>query len=301
MRRKPQPRGFSLVELIVVILVLGILAAVLAPILRSSLEAFFDTRRRAELTDIADTALRMISRDIRRAVPNSYRLDSPTTPTCLEFVPIKTGGAFRKYPDTAPSRPGSDPLALTGDTSFDVVSYFSYLNQRSPVPEVGDDVVIGNLTADDVFSSMQPGKTRARVKNRTIPPPPLMLYGTSKIELWYDAEHSPNQPVSFPASTVSRRFFVVDQKERVVFYRCDAVGESNGNGTGTLQRRVRDNYSDPICTGTAEVLAKHVSKCNVGFISSSSAQFGYIWLELELLQAGERVRLFTTVQVSNVP
>src|SRR6185503_18991127 len=70
--------GVTLIEMIMVIMITGILAAVSVVFLRGPVEGYVDVARRAELTDIADTALRRITRDLRTALPNSIRVtESP--------------------------------------------------------------------------------------------------------------------------------------------------------------------------------------------------------------------------------
>ena len=54
--------------------------------------ARFASARRAALTDTADTAVRRMARDIRKALPNSIR---QTSDQCVEFIPTKTGGRYR--------------------------------------------------------------------------------------------------------------------------------------------------------------------------------------------------------------
>ena len=53
-------RGFTLVEVIVTILLLAILGAVAGYFIRPAIEAFIAVQRRAELSDVADTALRRL-------------------------------------------------------------------------------------------------------------------------------------------------------------------------------------------------------------------------------------------------
>ena len=69
-----------------VITITGIIAAMVAVFIRSPIDAYVATARRAMLTDIADTAARRITRELQAALPNSARVDG--TGRFLEFVPI---------------------------------------------------------------------------------------------------------------------------------------------------------------------------------------------------------------------
>ncbi len=129
--RSVRGRGFTLVEAIIVIVLTGILAAVVAVFLRAPVQAYFDVARRAELTDIADTALRRIGRDLRQALPNSVRVTAGNT--AIEFIPIKTAGRYRE------AGPGDIlDFSSSTDTSFDVIG---------PGVDVasGDQIVVYNL------------------------------------------------------------------------------------------------------------------------------------------------------------
>ena len=107
-------RGFTLVEAIIVIVLTGILAGVVAVFLVIPVTGYFDVARRAELTDIADTALRRIGRDLRLALPNSIRVTSGNT--AIEFIPIKSAGRYRA------DGPGDFlNFSSAGDNSFDVI------------------------------------------------------------------------------------------------------------------------------------------------------------------------------------
>ena len=68
--------GFTLIELIMVIIITAILGTVISRIISRPVEGFVDISRRAELVDIAEVSLRKMSREIRLALPNSVRLRS---------------------------------------------------------------------------------------------------------------------------------------------------------------------------------------------------------------------------------
>ena len=70
---KSSEAGFSLVELILVIVITGVIAGVVVVFLRPAVDSFAAQRARAELQGAAEAALNVMQRDIRRAVPNSLR------------------------------------------------------------------------------------------------------------------------------------------------------------------------------------------------------------------------------------
>jgi MSHA biogenesis protein MshO len=87
---RPHQLGFTLVEAVVSIAVVGVLFAIVALFLRSPVQGYLDTTRRAELSDIADVAVRRLVRDLRLALPNSVRVDA--SGRYLEFLQVTGGG-----------------------------------------------------------------------------------------------------------------------------------------------------------------------------------------------------------------
>jgi MSHA biogenesis protein MshO len=106
-------RGFTLLELVLVIIITGVMAAAIAVFFKPAVDAYFDARRRAELSDMADTALRRIGREVRRAVPNSIRVPGDQ---CFELAPTKSGGLFRRETDIVNAN--ANPLDSTGPDSL---------------------------------------------------------------------------------------------------------------------------------------------------------------------------------------
>jgi len=129
-------RGATLVELVVVMVLLGIIAAVAALALNDPIRAYRDANRRAELVDIADTALRRVARDVRLALPNSLRV----TGANLELLLTRTGGRYRAQTDGSGQ---GDALEFAGaDTQFDVLG----LPLAGAVP-TGQGIVPGDIIA----------------------------------------------------------------------------------------------------------------------------------------------------------
>lgn len=276
--------GFTLVELVVVIAVTGVLAATLVVFFTPAVNSYFDARRRAGLTDAADTALRRIARDTRSAVPNSIRLPHPH---CFEMLPTSAGGRYRMAPDTLIA--GSEALDTSQpSTGFDV------LTPLSTAPAAGDWVVIGNHNTNDVYEN----RNRAQITG--VSPPADAAHGTLRINF---------ASTQFPAGYEGGRFSVVPGNggKPAVFYVCQNPGLTGGSGTGTLLRLTRDFVPGypAACPATAgaAVVATHVSNCSFVYTSASSStqQNGFVSMLLELTRDGETVALSFGTHVDNVP
>ena len=92
-------RGFTLVEAIIAIVIIGILGAIVAVFIRAPIQGYVDSVARAEAGDEADLALRRMAREIRLALPNSVRVSA--NGDAIEFLLTKTGGRYLAVEDGA--------------------------------------------------------------------------------------------------------------------------------------------------------------------------------------------------------
>ncbi|MDR1064624.1 MAG: prepilin-type N-terminal cleavage/methylation domain-containing protein [Azoarcus sp.] len=275
-------RGFSLMELIVVIMVMAILGGSALVFFRPALDSYFDSRRRAELTDMADVALRRMGREVRAAVPNSVQTHGTA---CFRFVRTVGGGRYRKLEDM--TRSGSKALDLTqAAPEFDVLSPLQ--------PAVGDWVVIGNQTGSDVYA----GHNRATITGSSAVDSSL---GTTRLSMG-----SMNGTYA-PFSYMDGRFVLTPRTNPVVTYVCSGAGlNAAGTGTGTLKRIAGDfdgGGTLAACPSGGDLLAWHVSACRFVYDPNMGAtqQSGFVWMELELAEANEKVRLTSGAHVINLP
>ncbi len=96
MRVYPNQTGFSLLELILVIVLLGILASGAGLLISTPIKAYSDQLRRTQLVDQGELALRQIALDIRGALPNSIRFqDLGADGWALEMTNTLAGARYR--------------------------------------------------------------------------------------------------------------------------------------------------------------------------------------------------------------
>jgi len=135
-------QGFTLIEVIISIVVLGILSAIVAVFIRAPILGYRDTVDRIEVTDQADLALRRIARDLRVALPNSVRTASDGAGnTVLEFLQTKTGARYLSIDDDGVDQSKILNFEDPADKDFTAIAPLGSFAQVAK----GDYVVVYNL------------------------------------------------------------------------------------------------------------------------------------------------------------
>jgi MSHA biogenesis protein MshO len=286
--RHKQQTGFTLVEMIMVMVITGIIGGMVAIFIRAPVQGYVDSARRAELTDIADTAERRMARDIRTAVPNSVRTSGCAVATpCVEFIPTKDGGRYR-----ASGTGNVLSFGSSGSHSFDVIGD----GTGNPVSVAANDFIVVGSTQSD--GSLPYNKASAGV---------LRAFSSQTPGIIQTITFSGN---TFPdtAALTSQRFDVVDGAQQAVTYACETDTSANtADGSKKLVRYW--NYwtgaGTPYASytsgnGKSAILATKVSACSIVYLVANQ-RLGLLTILLTLNSNGETVTLYNEIHVNNSP
>ncbi len=273
--------GFTLLEAVVVIAVMGIVGSLLTVFFQGAVGSYFETVRRAQLSDVADLALRRIARDIQAALPNSARVDA--SGFYLEFVPVRSGGRYRASPDG-----GTNALDVSNaaDDDFDVLG---------PGVEIaaGDQIVI--------YNTGQEGANAYKAQNiRAFTGTPGAAVSLVRFSL---------APGQFPRDSDSFRFQVVS---KAVTYACDGASGTLWRFANYALQQVQPTSmsASSLATDSGNVagapLATNVvcasDASNIGTGFEVRGADGLVLLRIELRDAsGETLSLWREVHVDNAP
>lgn len=290
--------GLSLIEMVTVIALTGLLSVGLAGILQTPMNGYVAVSRRAELVDQAHLALGRLTRDLRRALPNSVRVAG--SGSVLELMHTVGGGRYRAEPGTNdPGGPGEvdhtaadDWLSFGGDTRFNLLGRFQNLAfGYGTALAAGTRLAVyptGGTIWSDAATGADPGVITPATTSVTI------FDDGDEDQLRLDTSHR------FSLASPSARLFVVDTP---VTYLCDAA-------SGVLWRV--DAYAvaatqptslgaAPLSGGAARRAADRLELCSFTYDPGSPTRAGLVTVEMVLVQGDERVRLLQQMQVQNAP
>lgn len=261
--------GFTLIEAIIAMVLTGIVGAVAAVFLKKPVDAYGDSARRAELTDMADTALRRMVRDLRLALPNSVRTTTSGSNAYLEFLLTSGGGRYRAQPTSGGT---GDPLDFdAADASFDVIG-------AAPACGTGQYVAIFNLGPAVSGADAYAGDNIAACS------------GVSGSVVSLAAAFR------FPFESPGHRFQVVDTP--VTYEYVAAAGELRRHwGYG-----ISASQATPPTGGSSALLAQNLTAAAFEYSALVLAQrAGAVALSLSITRSGETIRLTHQAHVSNIP
>ncbi|GLX77861.1 MSHA biogenesis protein MshO [Thalassotalea insulae] len=184
MSRINRQQGFTLVELVTVIIILGILAVGASRFLQFGALIFTEASDRDELISSARFAIERLNREVRNAIPNSVYVDNSTGNDCLVFTPILASSRYIDLPVAPESK--KDAVSLI---PFDKSNFAN-----------ADKVVVYPLIATDLDSASEKNHLFSTLDENTGANNPWVLSFSSGVLFETD---SPTQRIYFYGSNTS--------------------------------------------------------------------------------------------------
>ena len=95
-------QGFTLIEMVAVIVLLGVIGAGAIQYISLSVGIYNDSARRDNLSQMGRYAVERVAREIHNALPGSVRVERGAGSQCLEFMPVTAASSYLGRVSDAP-------------------------------------------------------------------------------------------------------------------------------------------------------------------------------------------------------
>jgi MSHA biogenesis protein MshO len=288
MTRRIQPvRGFTLVELVVVITIAAIVAVFMVFFLGTPVDAYFAQSSRAGLVDSADRILRSLSADVPMALPNSLRQSGGGGVLALEL--LATTGVARYYGTgdksyLPPAQEALEELSIgQPDTDFYTLELFGAAN--------GSYLAIDNQ-----------GLPGAYAFGGVMTPLPPQFTITAVGATVEDHVHFAGAGFNFTNASPTNSVFLVSGP---VSYLCDTNAQTVQRYTGYAISAAQPATDAQLMAAgaTRSLVAQSVAACTVTIVPAPvSALYGQLAIvEVTLTSNGETLQMFDEIATESVP
>ncbi|WP_057832744.1 PulJ/GspJ family protein [Colwellia sp. TT2012] len=268
--------GFTLMELIIVIIIMGVMSVGIAGFINLSTQTYLNVIERDELLANARFAVERLNREVRNAVPNSMREKSNSITRCLEFVPIIASTIYTEIP-VAPD---------AADQNIDVVPFElangnDYRCDASSVSDPCNDVVIVYpLKKSEVYQAHNDNLGKA--------------FQIRKYPAASDSELELLQKITFTEDSPTNRAYIFNSPVSYCL-----------NG-GTLKRYV--GYAFQVTQALPPSIEGSLMAEGLDFSSSSFTVFeaslqrnAVVQIKLNFTRDGEQVVFDNAIHITNIP
>jgi MSHA biogenesis protein MshO len=281
-------RGFTLIELAVVITIASVVAVLMLGFLTTPVDTYYAQTRRADLVDSADRVLRSVDSDVRSALPNSIRKTTVGSVTALEL--LATAGVARYYGsgDKSYLPPAQEALQelATGapDNAFYTLSLFASL--------AGNYLAVNNQGSPGAYG----------FGGIMTPLPPTFTI-TPNVVTSEEQVTLTGAGFNFSTDSPTHRIFLVSGP---VSYLCNTTAQTlnrySGYNIATLQ--VTTDTGLIAAGATRSLIAHNVSACNVTVVPAPAFPKRYgqlVILSATLASSGETLQVFEESATREIP
>jgi MSHA biogenesis protein MshO len=276
----------TLIELVIVIVLSAIVVSFMTRIIVTPIDAFTGQKLRAQLGDAADSALRLMARDLRSALPNSVRTASSGSVVALELLATVDGA---RYQDNGPLSNAALSLDFTAaDTGFSTTVPFSavtlpYSSSASYLSIYNVGVPGANAYA--LANVITPAGTTITIAAGATPNAQLVTM---------------NPGFQFSFGSPRKRVYLVSGP---VSYLCDTsigvVTRYSGYAISAIQPVSAASLA--AAGASSGVVATNVAGCQFTFAAGTSQRVGMASLLLQMASGGQEVQLLQQTHVVNAP
>ena len=286
--------GFTLIELIVVIVISAAVAVFMVLFLDTPIESYFAQTRRSDLVDSAHRIGDAVTADARTALPNSMRVNAAGT--ALELLAAEGVARYYGKGDKNASGGGQANEELTigsAATVFGTLDSFTSqaLPYQAPYLSIGNLGTAAYTAYNSATGVMTPASTVVSVgPNPSLTPPPAFVTAENQVTLsaamTFRAAGAPaTQPSVHNAYLVSGP----------VSYVCNANAANPAAGTLKRYSGYAITRAQPVPpAGAGALIAHDVSQCTIAIVPAPA---GYAYGQLAILRVtlssnGETLQVF---------
>ena len=272
---KKYNKGFTIIEMVIAITILGIVGGLSALIIDRTVDGYDATARRAKLHSGVRLAVDRIAREARHALPNSVCTydGSNCNNSANRFYFLKTidAGEYQtlsgNYASGNPRAPL--PISPTTATSFDILS------TDNLTASANDWVVVYNTNNTDIYSATTKRKQITSITLKDID-------GTNNV-----AVVNFSSSISFPTHSPSRRVQVIEDNA-TIFYL-----------SGTDLYRATSTFSAPNTPVDERLLLENVTSLDFSYKPGTQQRASVLTIDITITVKGEAVRIIHEAHIQN--
>jgi MSHA biogenesis protein MshO len=270
-----QQEGFTLVELVTVIVILGVLATSMTSFLRFGTQIYTDATDRDALISTARFVVERLNREVRNALPNSARVVAVGSKQCLEFTPIAHSAIYLDIP-VAPE-PESNIGRLAPFASALVTN-----SSKVAVYALNTSDIYENTTVIADFDSLSPAIERL-----------LLDDDSPEVILTFD---TPANPIHFNADSPTNRLYFIESPVAYCLEGNDLYRYSGYQNSAIDTKPILNNNNRSLMAEYIDTSTSSFSVANATLQRNSLVQ-----TRLAFSKNSETIVFNNEIQVPNVP